>query len=192
MAERKGIGKGLRFDIFHRDGFVCQYCGLRPPDVVLELDHIRAVADGGDNDPINLITACADCNRGKSAKRLTATPPRPDADLRYLEAQQEIAEANRYILAKEERDRAVARLISALEDVWISALTPEHVPFERQWRNWLLRYTPREIENAIYIASPKYQSGQFGYNDGAAVGKLLPYVSGILKRVREESGDGNY
>lgn len=31
--KRKGIGKKLRFTIFKRDGFVCQYCGAKPPEV---------------------------------------------------------------------------------------------------------------------------------------------------------------
>ena len=32
------IGKTLRFEVFARDQFTCQYCGQRPPDVVLEYD----------------------------------------------------------------------------------------------------------------------------------------------------------
>ena len=71
MAEkRKQISKSLRFEIFKRDSFKCQYCGRMPPEVILEVDHIIPVSDGGDNDPINLVTSCQDCNRGKSAKRL--------------------------------------------------------------------------------------------------------------------------
>jgi hypothetical protein len=191
VAKRQSIGKGLRFDIFHRDGFTCQYCGKRPPDVVLELDHIHPVANGGDNDPLNLITSCAECNRGKSAKLLGSVAPRPDADLKFLEVQQEVAEARRYLAAKDQREKAYAQVITALDGVWLSALTPEISPTDRQWRVWLTTYAPREIEDAIYKASPKYQAGQFGRWDETAFKKLLPYVSGIMKRVREES-DGNY
>lgn len=36
MARKKaGISKRLRFEVFKRDGFVCQYCGNHPPAVVL-------------------------------------------------------------------------------------------------------------------------------------------------------------
>ena len=70
MSKRKGISKSLRFEVFKRDSFKCQYCGRTPPEVILEVDHVVPVAEGGDNDPINLITSCKDCNRGKSAKRL--------------------------------------------------------------------------------------------------------------------------
>jgi hypothetical protein len=71
MGARVPISKSVRFEIFKRDGFICQYCGRHPPDVVLEPDHIVAVANGGTNDPANLATACFDCNRGKGAKPLS-------------------------------------------------------------------------------------------------------------------------
>lgn len=72
--KRTGISKGLRFEVFKRDGFICQYCGAHPPSVVLHVDHINPVALGGDNAPENLITACAACNLGKSATPLNSVP----------------------------------------------------------------------------------------------------------------------
>lgn len=68
MSERKSVGKKVRFEVFKRDSFTCQYCGKTAPEVVLELDHINPVASGGGNDMLNLITACKDCNRGKGAR----------------------------------------------------------------------------------------------------------------------------
>ncbi len=68
------ISKKTRFEVFKRDGFVCQYCGAHPPAAVLELDHIHPVSEGGDNGQDNLITACWDCNRGKGARLLSAVP----------------------------------------------------------------------------------------------------------------------
>lgn len=69
--KRKPIGKKLRFEVFKRDSFTCQYCGKIAPDVILEVDHIVPVAEGGTNDIINLITACFECNRGKGATGLS-------------------------------------------------------------------------------------------------------------------------
>lgn len=72
MAEkRKTITKKLRFEVFKRDSFTCQYCGRMAPDVVLEVDHINPVANNGKNDIMNLVTSCFDCNRGKGKTRLT-------------------------------------------------------------------------------------------------------------------------
>lgn len=71
MAERKTISKKIRFEVFKRDNFTCQYCGRMAPDVILEIDHINPVKNGGKNDILNLITSCKDCNRGKGARKLT-------------------------------------------------------------------------------------------------------------------------
>lgn len=57
-----------RFGILKRDHFTCLYCGARPPGVELVVDHVRSRANGGGDAPSNLITACATCNQGKSAK----------------------------------------------------------------------------------------------------------------------------
>lgn len=72
MAEkRKNIPQKLRFEVFKRDNFTCQYCGRKSPDVVLEVDHINPVNNGGKNDILNLVTSCFDCNRGKGKKKLS-------------------------------------------------------------------------------------------------------------------------
>jgi hypothetical protein len=71
MANRKSISKKVRFEVFKRDNFTCQYCGRMAPDVVLEVDHINAVANGGTNDIMNLVTSCFDCNRGKGKRKLS-------------------------------------------------------------------------------------------------------------------------
>lgn len=70
-SKREPIPKKVRFEVFKRDSFTCQYCGKKAPDVVLELDHIEPVSKGGGNEIINLVTSCFDCNRGKSDKRLS-------------------------------------------------------------------------------------------------------------------------
>lgn len=63
---RKAVSSRTRFEVFKRDAFTCQYCGSQAPDVILHLDHVIAVANGGDNDITNLVTACSACNGGKS------------------------------------------------------------------------------------------------------------------------------
>lgn len=64
----------MRFEVFKRDGFTCQYCGMTPPGVILHIDHINPVSMGGGNDIDNLITSCEPCNLGKSATPLTDVP----------------------------------------------------------------------------------------------------------------------
>src|SRR5262249_38512055 len=69
MADgRKSIAKSVRFEVFKRDKFKCQYCGKSSPDILLVIDHIKPVAGGGTNEILNLITSCEPCNAGKSDK----------------------------------------------------------------------------------------------------------------------------
>jgi 5-methylcytosine-specific restriction endonuclease McrA len=60
------IGKALRFRILARDRFRCRYCGRKSPEVELHVDHVKPRSQGGTNEPGNLVTACTDCNLGKS------------------------------------------------------------------------------------------------------------------------------
>jgi hypothetical protein len=68
---RSTISKAKRFRILARDGFKCRYCGAKAPDVPLRVDHVIAVAQGGGSGEENLVTACFDCNAGKSDHKLT-------------------------------------------------------------------------------------------------------------------------
>ena len=61
------VSRRLRFEILRRDGHTCRYCGAAAPDVALTVDHVIPIALGGGDDPTNLVTACADCNAGKSS-----------------------------------------------------------------------------------------------------------------------------
>lgn len=61
------VTKRTRFEVLRRDGHACQYCGAKAPDVALQIDHVIPVALGGDDKPGNLVTACRDCNSGKSS-----------------------------------------------------------------------------------------------------------------------------
>lgn len=70
MGKRKSMSKKLRFEVFKRDKFQCQYCGRIAPDVILEVDHVLPVVEGGDNSIMNLRTSCFDCNRGKGKRKL--------------------------------------------------------------------------------------------------------------------------
>jgi len=69
------MSRKVRFDILERDDFTCRYCGRKAPSMELEVDHIQPRSHGGKNDPINLVTACIKCNRGKAARILVGSLP---------------------------------------------------------------------------------------------------------------------
>lgn len=61
------ISKRLRYEVFRRDNHACRYCGATAPDAKLTIDHVIPVTLGGTDEPANLVTACTECNTGKSA-----------------------------------------------------------------------------------------------------------------------------
>jgi 5-methylcytosine-specific restriction endonuclease McrA len=90
---RKPIPKRKRFEVFKRDGFQCVYCGAKPPGVALHVDHVEPVVKGGTNETSNLVTACAGCNLGKGAIKLTENGVAA-LKTRQLAYQREIAEVD--------------------------------------------------------------------------------------------------
>jgi 5-methylcytosine-specific restriction endonuclease McrA len=78
-----------RREIFIRDRFTCQYCGVKARD--LTLDHVIPRHRGGRHTWDNLVSACRSCNHRKGGKlleesRLTLTqwPFEPKANSYYL------------------------------------------------------------------------------------------------------------
>lgn len=99
---RKALGKKVRFEVFKRDGFLCQYCGRKPPDAVLEIDHLVALANGGDDSEANLVTACVDCNRGKGARALECAPMDLAQKAAQIHERREQVEAYTALLVEEQ------------------------------------------------------------------------------------------
>jgi hypothetical protein len=108
------LSKKARFEVFKRDGFTCVYCGAHPSETVtLEIDHIHPVSEGGTNDADNLVTACFDCNRGKSAELLSSVP-------------QSLAEKAEMVAEREGQLRAYYEILEAKkqrvdEEMWAVA-----------------------------------------------------------------------
>lgn len=99
------VSKTLRFEVFKRDLFTCQYCGKTPPAVVLELDHIHPRSKGGKDTEENLNTACFDCNRGKAAGLITTViPSTSDKAVRIAEAEEQLKQFQKVLRAKRKRE----------------------------------------------------------------------------------------
>lgn len=185
-VSRKSTGKRLRFEVFKRDGFACQYCGAQPPDVLLVVDHVVPVAKDGDNSPDNLITACEPCNQGKSDRPLGEKRPRPDADLQFLETSQEISELRRYRESAEQRDAEVGALVVRFQRLWRLCADMGDADEADTWApgivaflQLLKSYPPEEIEAMVLVVAPKWSSGQLDRSS------WLPYAYGVLRRNSE-------
>lgn len=60
-----------RFNVFLRDAFSCQYCGVGHPTPELTFDHVSPKSKGGKTSWENVTTACSTCNLKKGNKSLT-------------------------------------------------------------------------------------------------------------------------
>jgi 5-methylcytosine-specific restriction endonuclease McrA len=71
-----------RANIYRRDDYRCQYCGVKFPTEELTYDHVVPAAQGGKRSWTNIVTACVPCNRRKDAR----TPEEAGMPLRLLPA----------------------------------------------------------------------------------------------------------
>lgn len=187
MARRKSTGKRLRFSVFHRDNFTCQYCGAQPPDVVLVCDHIAPVASGGETTLDNLITACESCNAGKSDRSLDNRPVRPDADLLFLEAQQEIAEMRRYQDCLAEREETINSVISDWQDLWTSCSGEKWAPSVSVLRGLYVQFELHVVEQSLIDVAYKVGTGYLNDRDN----NWLGYLYAVARNIARERGEGD-
>jgi 5-methylcytosine-specific restriction endonuclease McrA len=63
--------KFSRVNIYGRDDYTCQYCGVKKTIDELTYDHVLPRSQGGRTEWTNIVSACSDCN-GKKADRTPA------------------------------------------------------------------------------------------------------------------------
>ncbi len=66
-----------RFNVFLRDRFACQYCGVALPSHELTFDHVVPRSRGGRTTWENVVTACAPCNLRKGGRMLSRVAMKP-------------------------------------------------------------------------------------------------------------------
>lgn len=64
------LRKRKNTDLFNRDMHVCAYCGIQFVSKHLSRDHIHPVSKGGNDEWMNVVTACKVCNQYKDDKLL--------------------------------------------------------------------------------------------------------------------------
>jgi 5-methylcytosine-specific restriction endonuclease McrA len=72
-------------NVFARDRWTCQYCGVKASCSALTVDHVVPRAQGGKTEWDNVTTSCQDCNATKADRtpaqakmKLRSKPFRPD------------------------------------------------------------------------------------------------------------------
>lgn len=93
--------------LFRRDGYMCMYCGNQFLANALSRDHITPISQGGQDQWVNVITACRRCNNHKAGRtpqqaglELMAIPFAPTyAEYIYLKGRRVLADQMEYLLA---------------------------------------------------------------------------------------------
>lgn len=179
------VTKRTRFEVLRRDDHTCQYCGAKAPDVTLHIDHVMPVSLGGDDKPGNLVTACKDCNAGKTS----ITPDSP-----LVSGLSDRAAA--YALGMQDKMTRFRADVEALEDYesefddvwsrWTFKDTKKPLPLPADYRmslfNWQRMGVPSTVfELIIPVAHAKYNKF-----DGLKSDLVFRYMAGILTNMLEQ------
>lgn len=162
---RVGISKKTRFDVFKRDQFQCSYCGAHPSEtILLEVDHVHPLAEGGSNDIDNLVTACLDCNRGKGAGLLSSVPQSLE-DKAVQVAEREAQIRAYYEILEEKKQRKDGELWS-IADLYMARWGDEDILRTRlaSIRMFLERLDYYEVMEAMELACNKMYSKGPAFN----------------------------
>jgi HNH endonuclease len=178
---RKSLSPSLRLVVFERDGFTCRYCGRRPStgeDVVLEVDHLIPVAEGGTNDLHNLVTSCWDCNRGKSDRILRLATTREELAEQELRLQERNRQLEQFRKFSERVYRERRRGMKRIREHWLDVLGSELRTIEAEGlANKLQLLDLNEILEAISITARKGISSHVD---------AIKYTHAILNKWRDD------
>lgn len=189
MAEkRKSLSKRIRFEVFKRDKFTCQYCGKSAPDVVLEVDHVKPVSRGGTNDIFNLVTSCFECNRGKTNIELSdeTAVKKQQKQIQELSEKEEqlrmiLEWRNNLKVIDNQYVDAVALLFSENTDWNVSEFGKKKI------HKWIKEFSLNDVLEAAEISIERYYDGtEESWN--VAFNK----VSGICYTKRKQSDDKRF
>jgi hypothetical protein len=180
-ATAQKVSVRTRFEVLKRDSFTCRYCGRKTPEVVLQVDHVIPSSQGGSNDMENLVTACWECNSGKSDKPLSELAPVTDVEeqaILMLERERQLREYNFIKKIRREREEGeIEELMAYWEDICFSKNGfPARKRLDRSAvRSWLQRLPCEDIKEYMDIAFEK-KGDWHG----------VPYLGGIIRSVTKQ------
>lgn len=191
-TKRKPLPKKIRFEVFKRDSFRCQYCGRSAPDVVLECDHIVPVSEGGKDEIMNLVTSCRSCNRGKSNIPLDDSEilRKQKEELDNLNEKREQLEM--MLKWKEElinfSNEQLKLIITLIEDMTGMTPSPRN---ERIIRSSIKQFGFDETYEAVEISILQYFDDRNEWQEQKTLNYAMSKVCGICYNRRKNRQDGN-
>ena len=161
------LSKSIRFEIFKRDNFTCQYCGRKAPEAILEIDHIIPKKENGTNKTYNLITSCFECNRGKSHKVLSNKIAREDLHTDIIDLKEQIEQIKFFEDLQMQRDLVELKELEIILTYWykISEESNRGSGYceGTSFKTFLKYLDIAEIKNAIDITYSKSRPNYFKY-----------------------------
>lgn len=191
MPQRKPISKTLRFEVFKRDSFKCQYCGAAAPDVLLHVDHIQPVSLGGANEVVNLVTACVSCNAGKSDRPLTENVA-VAKQRAHLEELQDRREQLEMLLEWKQglnalKEDTVGELCAYWHRLAPGATVSDHG--RRNVQKWLRRYDLAELLHGMDVAAEQYlvftEAGTVSIDSWEEAFAKIPAICRVTRESRD-------
>lgn len=178
------IGKRARFNVLRRDGFRCVYCGASPScggaQITLHVDHVDPVSLGGANDLGNLVTACQDCNLGKSNTRVLFSPRTAvkNRDVYLAVAEEAIHYWNIHVGGfgyRYDLRESFADIVESVSVWWAASIIDriKDLPASE-------KMTTQEVRNAIAVLVME----DFGDNPGSIMARW-PEVQALLNATEE-------
>lgn len=187
-AKRKEVSKRMRFEVFKRDNFTCQYCGRMAPDVVLQVDHIKPVAKGGKNEMINLVTSCFDCNNGKSDIELSDDAAVKKQEKQLLELAERKEQLEMMLKWRDSMNDIENDMVNAVAKVFSDNTkwgVNDHG--KKTIKKWVKEFSLNDILDAAEISINQYYDGtETGWN------KAFDKVSGICVNKKRQADDPRY
>lgn len=176
------VSKRLRFEVFRRDGYRCYYCGTRGNETTgdgLTIDHVTPVALGGSDKADNLVSACGDCNYGKSS---TPADAETVTDIDRLATN--YAKARALSMRALEADLAAEANYTAEVYEIYERVIPQYAHDFRGLdsfaADWHRKGVPLAvIEKALWIS----------WESNAARSQKLRYAGGVVRHIIEDAED---
>lgn len=189
---RKTLSAKLRFEVFKRDSFTCQYCGRSAPEVLLHVDHIKPVKGGGKDALLNLITSCQECNLGKGPRELSDDSVVSKQQAQLAELNERRLQLEMMLEWREGLEAVRDSGAKALEDAIIKASEGSCWIREKERheiRKWLRKHALSELLDAVETSFSQYMRvDDDGVPDDESVDKAFRYIPRIAVTRKSAAG----
>lgn len=189
INKRIAVPPKIRFEVFKRDKFTCQYCGEGAPQVILNCDHIDPVAAGGGNEIINLITSCKRCNGGKGATPLSDRAALDKQHALLAELEERRQQLDMMLRWRDELEDLQSDTVEAV----IERIKRKEPNFDlnelgrQSIKRWIARFSLEEVLDAVDWSFRTYLSFVGDVGTQESWGKAFKKIPDTVVMLREQA-----